>query len=138
MRFDWQQHKKARFHKESGSKQESLSEVRALVLYLQGSGNCARGLIVVDQWLHDEAFPFHRTIHEHKKYLHYDTTLSHFLVKVISIRVTNFMDRRTFAIALTCLVLGCTEGQWVKEGVDPETAKRDYGERQTWGSFQQP
>ncbi len=48
------------------------------------------------------------------------------------------MDYRPFAIGLTCLVLGCSGGQWVKEGVAPETVQRDYGECQTWGSFQQP
>jgi len=48
------------------------------------------------------------------------------------------MDYRPFVIGLTCLVLGCAGGQWVKEGVEPETVKRDYGECQTWGSFQQP
>jgi len=48
------------------------------------------------------------------------------------------MDHRPFAIGLTCLVLGCTGGQWVKEGVGPETVEQDYGECQTWGISQQP
>jgi len=48
------------------------------------------------------------------------------------------MNHRPFAIGFTCLVFGCTGGQWVKAGAAPETVQRDYGECQTLGSLQQP
>ena len=41
-------------------------------------------------------------------------------------------------VGITCVVLGCTGGQWVKEGTPPETVKQDYGECQMMGIVQEP
>lgn len=48
------------------------------------------------------------------------------------------MDNRAFVVGLTCLLLGCAGGQWVKEGTPPETVKRDYDECQMMGIVQEP
>jgi len=66
------------------------------------------------------------------------TMQSVFLAKTTSFKEKHFMSYLPFMIGLMSLLIGCTGGQWVKAGVAPETAQRDYGECQTLGSIQQP
>lgn len=36
------------------------------------------------------------------------------------------------------LVVGCTQGQWMKEGADPQTVENDYRDCQTVGASAEP
>ena len=39
---------------------------------------------------------------------------------------------------VSCLAMGCTQGQWVKEGADPQTVEEDYRECQILGTSYEP
>ena len=48
------------------------------------------------------------------------------------------MNKLLFVTVVSCVVIGCTQGQWMKEGANPETVQKDYQECQTLGTSFEP
>ena len=48
------------------------------------------------------------------------------------------MNKVLFIAGLACLAIGCSGGQWAREGADSQAVQSDYSECQTMGGVQPP
>lgn len=48
------------------------------------------------------------------------------------------VNKLYIVVVVSCLAIGCTQGQWIKEGADPQTVENDFRECQTVGTSFEP
>ena len=50
----------------------------------------------------------------------------------------SFVNKLILFVVWSSLAIGCAQGQWVKEGADPQTVENDYRECQNLGTTAEP